>query len=213
MNEKFYLLSPQKQRQIIRAGYRVFSKNTYAKSPVGQVALEAGISKSLLFYYFRNKKEFYLFLWDEAIKTQETVANEIWKQTTYFKMLETGMKQKLYVMKTFPEMSDFILKAFFEDDPEVSGEIRKRYQLLMVEYSPFLEKLIDPEEFVEGVDVHMMYQEMCWACEGYLRTALQKVPWDFEMIEAQFQQLIDFWKQVYLRDNRGEQKNGANFKY
>lgn len=212
MNEKFYLLAPEKQRQIIRAGYKVFSKNTYAKSPVGQVACEAGISKSLLFYYFRNKKELYLFLWEEAIKTQETAAGEIWKQTDYFSMLETGMKQKLYAMKNYPEMSDFILKVFFEDDPEVAGEIRQRYQLLLVEYRPFLEKLIDPGEFIEGLDVPMMYQEMCWACEGYLRTALQKVPWDFEKIESQFQQLIDFWKQVYLRKYRGEQNYGTHHK-
>ena len=33
---------------------------------MSEIAEEAGISKSLLFYYFHNKKEFYLFLWDKC---------------------------------------------------------------------------------------------------------------------------------------------------
>ena len=66
MNEKFFSLPEEKQQAIINAGFRVFSQNTYKKSPVSEVAKEAGISKSLLFYYFRNKKELYLFLWEKC---------------------------------------------------------------------------------------------------------------------------------------------------
>ena len=68
MNEKFFSLPEEKQQAIINAGFRVFSKNTYKKSPVSEIAAEAGISKSLLFYYFRNKKELYLFLWEKCAK-------------------------------------------------------------------------------------------------------------------------------------------------
>ena len=68
MNEKFFSLPEEKQQAIINAGYRVFSQNTYKKSPVSEIAAEAGISKSLLFYYFRNKKELYLFLWEKCAK-------------------------------------------------------------------------------------------------------------------------------------------------
>ena len=62
MNEKFFALPKDKQERIINAGYKVFASNTYKKSPVNEIALEAGISKSLLFFYFKNKKELYLFL-------------------------------------------------------------------------------------------------------------------------------------------------------
>ena len=66
MNEKFFSLPEEKQQEIADAGLRVFSENSYKKSPVSQVAEEAGISKSLLFHYFHNKKELYLFLWDKC---------------------------------------------------------------------------------------------------------------------------------------------------
>ena len=51
MNEKFYFLPIEKQQRIINAGFRVFSQNTYKKSPMQEIADEAGISKSLLFHY------------------------------------------------------------------------------------------------------------------------------------------------------------------
>ena len=56
MNEKFFSLPEEKQLAMINAGYRVFSRNSYKKSPMSEIAAEAGISKSLLFHYFPNKK-------------------------------------------------------------------------------------------------------------------------------------------------------------
>lgn len=57
MNERFCLLPTEKQQAIINAGYRVFSQNSYKNSPMSEIADAAGISKSLLFHYFRNKME------------------------------------------------------------------------------------------------------------------------------------------------------------
>lgn len=69
MNEKFFSLPAEKQQAILNAGYRVFSQNSYKKSPMSEIAGEAGISKALLFHYFRNKKELYLFLWEKCAET------------------------------------------------------------------------------------------------------------------------------------------------
>ena len=62
MNDSFFQLPDNKRNKIINAGFRVFSQYTYKKSPMSEIAAEAGISKSLLFYYFKNKKELYLHL-------------------------------------------------------------------------------------------------------------------------------------------------------
>ena len=66
MNEKFYALPEEKQSQILNAAYKVFATNQYRKAPTSEIAAEAGISKSLLFHYFHNKLELYLFLWKHA---------------------------------------------------------------------------------------------------------------------------------------------------
>ena len=56
----------EKQSQILNAAYKVFATNQYKKAPTSEIAAEAGISKSLLFHYFHNKLELYLFLWNHA---------------------------------------------------------------------------------------------------------------------------------------------------
>lgn len=68
MNEKFYSLPEEKQQKIINAGFRVFSQNSYKKSPMNEIADCAGISKSLLFHYFHNKRGLYLFCGIKPVK-------------------------------------------------------------------------------------------------------------------------------------------------
>lgn len=76
MNPKFYALPQEKQRAILNAGFHVFSQNTYKKSPMSEIAEAAGISKALLFHYFQNKKELYLFLWDTSARIMDVNAME-----------------------------------------------------------------------------------------------------------------------------------------
>ena len=88
MNQKFFNLTKEKQKAIIDAGYRVFSENKYNKSPMSEVAAEAGISKSLLFHYFTNKKEFYLYLYDYGTNLILEVANKesVFNETDLFQL-------------------------------------------------------------------------------------------------------------------------------
>ena len=49
MNDAFYRLPPEKQRRIMDAGYRVFSQNSYKKSPMSEIPASAAISLMGLF--------------------------------------------------------------------------------------------------------------------------------------------------------------------
>ena len=71
MNEKWFALPAAKRRAVLRAGCRVFGAGSYKKASMQAIADEAGVSKSLLFHYFRNKKELYLYLWEQAAKVTE----------------------------------------------------------------------------------------------------------------------------------------------
>ena len=99
MNEKFFSLPEEKQQAIINAGYRVFSQNTYKKSPVSEIAAEAGISKSLLFHYFRNKKELYLFLWEKCAQVTIEYMKEYgcYDKKDLFDMMYSGMQVKIKI--------------------------------------------------------------------------------------------------------------------
>lgn len=201
MNEKFFSLPIEKQQAIINAGYRVFSQNSYKKSPMSEISDAAGISKSLLFHYFYNKKELYLFLWENCAEITIKTLREsgCYEQTDLFESMYRGMQAKIRIMRQYPDIGPFVIKAFYEKDPEVCGEIRKSIK----KHSEFKEtaKLLNfcPEQFVPGIDLKAMYQDMYWASEGYLWEKFQKGDIDIDEMERDFSRMIEFWKSVYLR--------------
>ena len=58
---------------------------------------------------------------------------------------------------------------------------------------------LDMSCFRPDIDFQLMYKDMTWAAQGYLWEHVQRGSLDPETIEAEFNQLIDFWKSLYLR--------------
>lgn len=206
MNEKFYSLPKEKQQKIINAGFRVFSQNSYKKSPMNEIADCAGISKSLLFHYFQNKKELYLFLWDKACEVTMKYLNEYgcYEPDDLFEMMERGMRAKIYMMKKYPSMTAFVVKAFYEKDPEVNSEIRDSYRKYFdIKANDALAR-VDSADFVEGLDLSIMYREMYLASEGYLWEIFQSGDeLDAPKLEKDFEEMLKFWKKIYLKKEQG----------
>ena len=202
MNEKFFNLPIEKQERIINAGYRVFSQNSYKKSPMSEIADAAGISKSLLFHYFLNKKELYMFLWDNCAKTtvQYLTEYKCYEQKDLFEMMYRGMQAKMEIIRKYPDMARFVIKAYYEKDPAVCDDIRQSYQKLLNMKSKATLMKLEPEKFMPGLDLQMMYREMFWASEGYLWEKVQQGSLNMEQMEDDFRKLIEFWKTVYLRN-------------
>ena len=199
MNPKFFALPEEKRRAIFNAGCRVFARNDYKKSPMSEIADAAGISKSLLFHYFRNKKELYLYLLEACARITAESVRECYGQEDIFEMMRSGLRTKAELMRRYPDMSSFALRAYYEKDPEVRGEV----QTLIEKYVSFQTNgprlKLDPERFVPGLDLRMMYQDMIWAGEGYLWEWIQRGDMDVERMEREFARLIDFWRSTYLR--------------
>ena len=214
MNEKFYNLPQEKQQAIINAGYRVFSQNSYKKSPMQEIADAAGISKSLLFHYFHNKKELYMFLWETCgnISISTMTAHGCYDRKDLFEMMERGLKAKIHIMRKYPFMGSFVIRAFYETDPSIRPEIEKSYaKLLSLKAVPSWSNL-DPEQFIDDMDPERILREMYLVSEGYLWELQQKgtlnTENDIEKMEADFREMITFWRKVYQKrdDSRREEE-------
>ncbi len=206
MNQKFYSLPEEKQRAILNAGFHVFSQNTYKNSPMREIAETAGISKSLLFHYFHNKKELYLYLWTfcAEITIEEMKKSGCYQQTDLFESMESGKNAKLRLMRMYPDMGTFAVKAFCEEDPEVCREIRgsmDRY--IQIHASAKLENL-NPDDFIPGIDLKMMYKDMYLASEGYLWEKMKLGNLNVDEMERDFSELLSFWKKIYLKKGKAE---------
>ena len=201
MNEKFYALSEKKQNAIINAGFKVFAGNSYKKSPVNEIAIEAGISKSLLFFYFKNKKELYIFLLkkSEELTKKTLMESGVLNGTDIFDIMYRGLLAKASMMKKYPDMGNFSIKAYYEKDPEVVKDVQK----IVAPYTKMETNMtlppLDKSQFKDGLDLNMMYQDMYLASEGYLWRMQQTDKLDIDKMVADYKKIIDFWKSIYLK--------------
>ena len=207
MNEKFFSLPQEKQQAIINAGYRVFSRNSYRKSPMSEIADAAGISKSLLFHYFRNKKELYLFLWDTCARLTMEVLRDYrcYEGNDLFEMMRRGLEAKISLMRRYPDLGAFALKCYYEKDPEVQPEMQR----LIEKYGSYKNNAamqhLNPEQFIPGLDLEMMYHQMFLASEGYLWEMMQQGQVDWEKVRQDFARLMEFWKSTYCRKEKRDE--------
>ncbi len=202
MNERFYTLPPEKQQKIINAGFRVFSQNSYQKSPMQEIANEAQISKSLLFYYFHNKKDLYLFLWNKAadITCEHLARHRCYDSTDLFEMMERGMFAKIQIMCTYPDMAAFAIKAFYEKDSNVYEDIHNSYHQHFNQKATDALARLNPNDFIPGLNLEMMYKQIYLMSVGYLWEITQRDgTLDAKALEKDFSEMISFWKNVYLR--------------
>ncbi|MGN0394029.1 MAG: TetR/AcrR family transcriptional regulator [Coprococcus sp.] len=195
------LLEESKRKKIINAGFKVFSSNSYKKSPMNEIAAEAGISKSLLFYYFKNKKELFLFLvkYSASITAEAFSKNRCYVKGDFFDIFYSALKVKMDLMRKYPDIALFEMRAYFEKEPCVQKEILE----IISEYSlyEFQMQLAkpDPNDFIEGIDLQMMYRTIYLSAEGYLYEKMYQGLLDADEIEKDLGNMIDFWRSVYAR--------------
>lgn len=198
MNPGFLKLSEERRNQIINAGFRTFAQNSYKKTPVAEIAIEAGISKSLLFYHFKNKKELYLFLWKKVIEltSKEMADQNVLGTNDYFEMMMRSLRGKCNLIRKYPYASEFSLRAYYEQNPEIRQEIQNDFQEISAKSEKILFTLVDTTTLRADINPHAMYQEMIWAADGYMHTAIIRGNIDADLIELDFENLITMWKKV-----------------
>ncbi len=105
----------------------------------------------------------------------------------------------MHLLYQYPDLGAFAIQAFYEKDPDVCPAIHASYeQYKNTDAKDALENL-DPSQFIEGIDIRMMYREMYLAAEGYLWEMLHKEELDYNKMEQDLLELTAFWKKIYSR--------------
>ncbi|GKX28826.1 TetR family transcriptional regulator [Vallitalea longa] len=124
-------LSNERVQRIINHGFEEFSKQSYEKSSTNQIVKNAGVSRGLLYHYFKDKEELYDFLIYYSIKI---VMNELekkidWNNTDFLYRIRNVIILKLEIIENYPYLFEFHdkidKKKIAKYSYEVEGEIPK----------------------------------------------------------------------------------------
>ena len=202
MNEKFFALPAERQRGILNAAFKVFAKSDYRHASMQEIADEARVSKSLLFHYFRNKQELYLHLWNVAAQqtTRATQQSGVLETTDFFEILRRTTHAKCTIMREYPHLSDFSVRAYYEQDSAVKALIHNDVDGYAERGEELVTRLVDASKLRDDVSVQDLYRQFVLLGDGYMFQKNQADAIDPDVIEADFEKIIDDWQRVYAKE-------------
>lgn len=201
MNNKFFQLPPEKQQRIMNAAFKVFAQNSYKKAPMSTIAEESGISKALLFHYFTNKLELYMFLWNKSIEQIQNAFSEyhVLDTSDFFEILHRSLLAKCSVIRVYPFLYQFAASAYYEQDLKIQSSVQENFNSVSSYCEDILWQAVNTANFHEDVDIKLFYQEVVWISDGYLRQMMMSKPLQADRMQEDFERMIEQWKKVYLK--------------
>lgn len=160
-----------KKDMIINSALKCFGDNGYKKTSVNDIAVNADVSKALVFHYFKNKKNLYLYLVEFCF---ELIINDIElkfdkSETDFFARIMLIQDIKINIMKEYPFVFEFLKASYFEKNKEVKNEVEDFYKKSYSSGFNILFEGIDYSKFKDDVDPQMVLKMITWCAEGYMK--------------------------------------------
>jgi len=171
MNQTYFDLPIDKQNNILNAGYKLFASYPYIKASVSAISSEANISKSLLFYYFKNKKEYYLYLFDTAIdfvneQREESISK---KKNDLFELINQTIGYRMRLIQDYPYLYKFITRAYYETFEDTKFELDKKKNSMNQIGKEEILNLVEYNKFKNPNDVKILLDLILNTAEGCMR--------------------------------------------
>jgi TetR/AcrR family transcriptional regulator len=205
--EKFLNLEPEKQDRIINAAIKEFAQKGYDKASTNEIVKEAEISKGLLFHYFKNKKQLFLFLVNYCY---ETVAELFYQkfsftEVDFFNRMRQSVIIKMELSERYPDIFKFIQEAYMEDAVEIKQEMEeKKRELIHLNINKVYEG-VDYSKFRDDVDLQKIIKIITWTFEKMSDEELSKakvIPGheiDYKKIFDEFEEYLTILKTCFYK--------------
>lgn len=147
----------QNETRIIAAALDVFSSNGYRGSTVDQIALNAGMSKANVLYYFSSKDEIYsavlnrtLSVWLDPLEQLDPTGDpieEIWKYTS----------QKLQLSRDAPHASRLFANEILQGANTIQPFLQTTLKTLVAEKCLIIQAWIDEGKIAAVSPLHLIF--------------------------------------------------------
>jgi AcrR family transcriptional regulator len=124
-------VSDVKKQQIVKAAHTILVKNGYAATTISQVAAEAGVSRGLLHYYFKNKEDILATVVRTNMESSADLAHAIFVQSKTADELAANLMNGLREML---KIESDVYNLFFEShvmarqSPLIANELKILYR-------------------------------------------------------------------------------------
>lgn len=187
-------LDEERFDKVANAAIEAFAREGYKGASTEQIARSAGMSKGLLFFYFRNKRELYLRTLDWLYeKTVNIVVDEhFWEIDDFFELMQYAARSKADIMRRYPWALEFCLRAYYPQHRDVTDTLN-RWNTQMIEQtlSTFMRN-VDWSRFRDEVPPQQALNMLIWLADGWTHAHLAaEKPIDIDELLSDFNGMCD----------------------
>lgn len=131
--DTFFNLPEDKRKRILQAAVREFADKGYVEGSVRNIALAAEVAKGSMYQYFEDKKEIFLYIFDEAVKQRVYLLSEVIKNNvhkSFFEVIEQLILCEFKYARENTELYKICKNIRGETGKEISKEVEKRIKLM-----------------------------------------------------------------------------------
>ncbi|HSV85332.1 MAG TPA: TetR/AcrR family transcriptional regulator [Levilinea sp.] len=168
-NNSFAHLDPKKQQTILNACLEEFVRAGYSGASTNIMCKKAGISKGLLFYYFGNKKDLFLYLTDYCTKLliDRFYDGIVYKRENIFERLVYLTLRKWALNEQYPLQYRFLTKQLLDCPPDVDQKIMKAKQANRERGMQALMQNLDLSNLRADIDKAKAIELVMFVIEGF----------------------------------------------
>lgn len=165
MEDIFKNIDPEKRDRIINSALEEFSMNKFEKASTNNVVKKAGISKGLLYHYFKSKKNLYEYLEVFVIETMiNAILKEIdWEESDLLIRIKQIVLIKLKVSVQYPRLIAFSKIMYEQKSVEEMKALSEAYSPEL--YTKVYYHNIDFTLFKDHVDNQKAIKMTQWTME------------------------------------------------
>lgn len=196
MFSAFENLLDDKKQKIIDVAIEEFALNGYRNGSTNEIIKKADISKGILFHYFKNKKNLYLYMLDYSIDYYSKFFDEYFEnldKSDIFDIIKEISIKKLELFSDSPIMYEFIAKAFVSYPEELEEDIRKRYLELFNKSFGKITSKLDMNRYREGIDKNKALEVIMFTLDGLSNKYIKEYKGKEDKLMANAKELMNIF--------------------
>lgn len=191
-----------KRDAIINVSIEEFAKHEYKHAILENIADKANISKSLLLYHFKSKKNLYVYVYDYVCEYIEKVItdSDFYKITDFFELMEYSFYKKLEMMEKYKSIFDFLLQGYFDDSETVKEIVSNYRNKKQIDISSYFRN-VDTSKFKNNVNMQDIVEMITYTSEGYLQSRKKmNTKIDKEDMIKEYSKWMKMFKQISYKE-------------
>lgn len=197
MNGKFFDLNKEKQDRMINAALKVFALHGYRHASTDDIVREAGISKGLLFHYFKNKIGVYTFVFEYSVRYMILELNSTVdeKCTDLFELMKQVECARMHAMRGYPYMQQFLNRSLSEDVSEALLAVEEKQAVLAEAYEMLWNKA-DYSKLPADVDGEKLRKMLDFTIKGLMTERFLDASFQPEMLYKEIVGYLDMMQTI-----------------